>query len=173
MNDLKVPIFRYRPKFVHLTNEQFYEPEATDAKEGYDLSTSASSSSTNTITTSHTALNRLMQHDESVARSHLEASEGQHNGASTSKKSLKHSPSQHHYTNSSNLVTVMMDDKSHDTTDEHSFYMPLRRDIENGHHPMEYEEGKDLINLRQKLRQHVLIPPSHCRSIEPQGHPKS
>ena len=35
----------------------------------------------------------------------------------------------------------MMDEKSHDNED-HSFYMPLRRDIENGHHPIEYEEGK-------------------------------
>lgn len=32
----------------------------------------------------------------------------------------------------------MMDDKSHDIED-HSFYMPLRRDVENGHHPSEYE----------------------------------
>lgn len=79
-------------------------------------------------------------HDENVAKSHMEASEIHHNGASTSKKSLKHSLSTHqqHYTNSSNLVTVMMDEKSHDTED-HSFYMPLRRDLENGHHPMEYE----------------------------------
>lgn len=126
---------------MHLTNEQFYEPDPADVKDGiYDLSTTASSSTTNTITTSHTALNRLM-HDESAPRNHMEAPESHHNGASTSKKSLKQSPSQHHYTNSSNLVTVMMDDKSHDT-EEHSFYMPLRRDIENGHHPMEYEEGK-------------------------------
>lgn len=81
-----------------------------------------------------------MQHEDVAPRTHLEPSENHHNGASTSKKHLKHSPTQHHYTNSSNLVTVMMDDKSHDTED-HSFYMPLRRDIENGHHPMEYEEG--------------------------------
>lgn len=128
------------PKYVHLTNEQFYESDPADVKDGiYDLSTTASSSTTNTITTSHTVLNRLMHSDE---RNHAEAPESHHNGASTSKKSLKLSPPQHHYTNSSNLVTVMMDDKSHDTED-HSFYMPLRRDNnENGHHPMEYEEGK-------------------------------
>lgn len=90
-------------------------------------------------------------HDESTSKSHLEASENyHHNGASTSKKSLKHSPPQHHYTNSSNLVTVMMDDKSHDTED-HSFYMPLRRDIENGHHPAVEYEGKGSW-LRRLLR---------------------
>lgn len=136
----------FRPKYVHLTNEQFFETDTADIKDNiYDLSTNASSSSTtNTITTSQTALNRLM-HEENVAKSHMEASESHHNGASTSKKTLKHSPSQQqhqHYTNSSNLVTVMMDDKSHDTED-HSFYMPLRRDLDNGHHPMEYE-GNDI-----------------------------
>lgn len=105
------------------------------------MSSAPSSSTTNTITTSQTALSRLM-HDESTSKSNLEASENfHHNGASTSKKSLKHSPPQHHYTNSSNLVTVMMDDKSHDTED-HSFYMPLRRDVENGHHPAVEYEGK-------------------------------
>lgn len=82
-----------------------------------------------------------MQHDESETRNHFNASETLHNGASTSKKALKQSPPQHHFTNSSNLVTVLMDDKSHDT-EENSFYMPLRRDVENAHHPMEYEEGE-------------------------------
>lgn len=77
-------------------------------------------------------------HDEAALKNHADASELHHNGASTSKKLAKHSPQQHHFTNSSNLVTVMMDDKAHDTED-HSFYMPLRRDLENGHHPMEYE----------------------------------
>jgi hypothetical protein len=125
---------------VHLTNnDQFYENDTneTDKDNGiYDLSTSASSSTTNTITTSQTGL----MHDENAAKNHLEENQ-HHNGASTSKKTLKLSPPQHLYSNSSNLVTVMMDEKSHDT-EEHSFYMPLRRDIENGHHPMEFEEGK-------------------------------
>jgi uncharacterized protein (DUF952 family) len=131
----------FRPKYVHLTNEQFYEPDPVDVKDGiYDLSTtSASSSTTNTITTSHTALNRLML-DDSLAKSHLEAGENHHDGASTSKKSQKHSPPQHPFTNSSNLVTVMMDDKSHDNED-HSFYTPLRRDLENGQHPIAEYEG--------------------------------
>ena len=75
---------------------------------------------------------------DEASKNHLEASELHHNGASTSKKLAKHSPPQHHYTNSSNLVTVMMDEKAHDTED-HSFYMPLRRDLENGPHSMEYE----------------------------------
>lgn len=77
-------------------------------------------------------------HDEVASKNHLDVSETHHNGASTSKKTAKHSPAQHLYTNSSNLVTVMMDDKPHDSED-HSFYMPLRRDLENGHHPLEYE----------------------------------
>lgn len=147
----------FRPKYVHLSNEHFYETDVPDAKDGiFDLSTTASSSTTNTVTTSHNALTRLM-HDE--AKNHLDATESHHSAASTSKKSLKHSPSQHLYTNSSNLVTVMMDDKSHDN-EEHSFYMPLRRDIENGHHPMEYEEGNSaLINLIYKFRlQHARRP---------------
>lgn len=128
------------PKYVHLTNEQFYESEAPEVKDSiYDLST-ASSNTTNTITTSQTALNRLM-HDENAPKTLNDSSEIHQNGASTSKKSHKHSPIQHQYTNSSNLVTVMMDDKSHDTED-HSFYMPLRRDLENGAHPMEYEGSK-------------------------------
>lgn len=59
----------------------------------------------------------------------------------SSKKALKHSPLPHSFTNSSaqNLVTVMMDEKAHDTED-HSFYMPLRRG-ENGHNSAEYDEG--------------------------------
>lgn len=80
-------------------------------------------------------------HDENASKSVMNGSDIHQNGASTSKKSLKHSPAQHQYTNSSNLVTVMMDDKSHDNED-HSFYMPLRRDLENGTHPMEYEGSK-------------------------------
>lgn len=128
-----------RPKYVHLTNDQFYDSEAGDAtKDGiYDLSTTTSSSTTNTITTSQMAHNRLM-HDEVASKNHLDGSEVHHNGASTSKKSAKLSPAQQHYTNTANLVAVMMDDKAQDTED-HSFYMPLRRDLENGHHPMEYE----------------------------------
>lgn len=77
-------------------------------------------------------------HDENASRTALDSSDVHQTGASTSKKTLKHSPIQSHYTNSSNLVTVMMDDKSHDNED-HSFYMPLRRDLGNGTHPIEYE----------------------------------
>lgn len=144
ITQISLPLIACRPKYVHLTNEQFYEPEPAEVKDAiYDLSTSASSSTTNTTTTTQTALNRLM-HDESAGKSHLE-NEAHHNGASTSKKSQKHSPLLHHhhhhqphYTNSSNLVTVMMDEKSHDTED-HSFYLPLRRDAENGQLPLEFE----------------------------------
>lgn len=145
-----------RPKYVHLSNEQYYEAEAPDSKDGiYDLSTSASSSTTNTITTSQTALNRLI-HDESSARNHLESSEN-HNGASTSKK---HSP--HQYTNSSNLVTVMMDEKSHDPED-HSFYIPLRRDLENGHLQMEYDGSTSwfISRLTQLISGHLSDSTSH------------
>lgn len=127
---------------MHLTNnDQFYENDSNETGKDngiFDLSTSASSSTTNTITTSQTRLT----HDDIVTKNHLEDNQ-HHNGAGTSKKILKLSPPQHLYSNSSNLVTVMMDDKSHDT-EEHSFYMPHRRDIENGHNQMEFEEGKFL-----------------------------
>ncbi|CRK90913.1 CLUMA_CG004602, isoform A [Clunio marinus] len=144
--------FTRAPKYVHLTNEQFYEPEAVDGKDGiYDLSTTASSSTTNTLTTSHTALHRHIQ-DE--GKNHSETSENLHNGgASTSKKPLKHSPlphhhHHHHYTNTSNLVTVMMDEKSHDN-EEHSFYMPLRRD--NEQQQVEYDEDPSSQNVIPKV----------------------
>lgn len=64
--------------------------------------------------------------------------------ASTSRKShIKHSPLQNPFTSSSNLVTVMMDEnKPPNDIEDHSFYMPLRRD-ENGHiSAAEYDEGK-------------------------------
>jgi hypothetical protein len=62
------------------------------------------------------------------------------NGSLSKKAHHKNSPiSSHPYTNTSNLVSVMMDDKSHDIED-HSFYMPLRR-VENGHNSTEYDEG--------------------------------
>lgn len=81
-------------------------------------------------------------HDENGSKLAMNLVDNRNNGASTSKKSLKLSPSQHHFTNSSNIVAVMMDEKLHETED-HSFYMPppLRRDLENGHHSMDYEEG--------------------------------
>jgi hypothetical protein len=87
-------------------------------------------------------------HDEITSKTLHE--DHHHNGASTSKNSLNLSPPQHLYSNSSNLVTVMMDDKSHDT-EEHSFYMPIRRDTENGHNQLEYEEGKMVFSKAVKL----------------------
>lgn len=80
-------------------------------------------------------------HDENTSKNHHEENHHHHNGASTSKNTLNLSPPSHLYSNSSNLVSVMMDDKSHDT-EEHSFYMPIRRDNENGHNQIEFEEGK-------------------------------
>jgi hypothetical protein len=74
------------------------------------------------------------------------------NGASTSKKSHKQhsqSPLRHQFTNSSNLVTVMMDEKAQEAED-HSFYIPLRRD-ENGHHSAEYDEGMKFKMKAQKV----------------------
>jgi hypothetical protein len=161
-------LFR-RPKFVHLTNDQFFETDPVEVKDGiYDLSTAGSSNTTNTTTTTQTALNRLM-HDESVAKSHIDGGENHHNGASTSKKSQKHSPALHHqlqqhFTNSSSLVTVMMDEKSHDNED-HSFYMPLRRDAENGQHPIEFEGNivarDQPINPHHTLLSRLADPSSH------------
>lgn len=81
-------------------------------------------------------------HEDITQKSHHEEN-NHHNGAGTSKNSLNLSPPQHLYSNSSNLVTVMMDEKSHDT-EEHSFYMPMRHANENGHNQMEFEEGKSL-----------------------------
>lgn len=128
--------FVHRPKFVHLTNNEYYEHDSREAGKDngiFDLSTSASSATTNTITTAQTRL----RHDENISKNHHEE---HHNAASTSKSSLNLSPPQHIYSNSSNLVTVMMDDKSQHDTEDHSFYMPIRRDIDNGHQ-MEFEEG--------------------------------
>lgn len=88
-------------------------------------------------------------HDEQTPKSHHDM---HHNGATTSKRSQKHSPIQHHlhqphlYSTSSNLVTVMMDDKSSHDNEDHSFYMPSMRGavgggiaMENGH-PTDYED---------------------------------
>lgn len=59
-----------------------------------------------------------------------------------------------------------MDDKSHDTED-HSFYMPLRRDVENGHHPaVEYEgKGSDCDLLQMGNRENEIV----CAS-DPSSH---
>jgi hypothetical protein len=144
----------FSPKYVHLINEQFYDQHEGDVKDAvYDLSTTSSSASTiNPVTATasahhhlhsnhHHQLSRLMQHEDSLKSS----LENRLNGAaSTSRKSLKHSPLQHPYTNSSSLVTVMMDENkpTHDTDAERSFYMSMRHD-ENGHHSAaEYDEGK-------------------------------
>lgn len=58
----------------------------------------------------------------------------------------------------------MMDDKSHDTED-HSFYMPLRRDIENGHKTIEFEgtmSSKITLNARTPHQPiHVSDPSNH------------
>jgi hypothetical protein len=138
----------YSPKYVHLINQQYYDDDNNDTKEGaYDLSTSASSSSTiNPATASHpsSVLSRLIQ-DDNIAKNHIQDTHERLNGlGSSSKKTHKHSPLPHSFTNSSNLVTVMMDEKNHDS-DDHSFYMPLRRD-ENGHNA-DYDEGKPSQNL--------------------------
>lgn len=61
----------------------------------------------------------------------------------------------------------MMDDKSHDT-EEHSFYMPLRRDLENGHHhQMEFEEGKVLKSFVRSFLfiTHELLDPTNQKII--------
>lgn len=77
--------------------------------------------------------------DDNITKNHIQESQERLNGlASSHKKTHKHSPLPHSFTNSSNHVAVMMDEKNHDP-DEHSFYMPLRRD-ENGHNT-EYDEG--------------------------------
>lgn len=133
--------FARGPKYVHLINQQYYDDDNNDAKESaYDLSTSASSSSTiNPATASHpsSVLSRLIQ-DDNIAKNHIQDTHERLNGlGSSSKKTHKHSPLPHSFTNSSNLVTVMMDEKNHDS-DDHSFYMPLRRD-ENGHNA-DYDE---------------------------------
>lgn len=77
--------------------------------------------------------------------------------AGTSRKShLKHSPLQNPFTSSSNLVTVMMDENKppHDTED-HSFYMPLRRG-ENGHiSAAEYDEGKHCARANAKSEKNL------------------
>lgn len=154
----------HSPKFVHLINEQFYDQHDGDVKDGvYDLSTSSSSASTiNPVTAAtsahhhhqqnhhhhlhpnhHHHLSRLMQHEDSLKMQNS-LGERLNGAASTSRKSLKHSPLQHPYTNSSNLVTVMMDENkpTHESEAERSFYMALRHD-ENGHHSAaEYDEGK-------------------------------
>ena len=126
----------YSPKYVHLINQQFYDEGKESA---YDLSTTASSSSViNPIHNPSTALSRLMQ-DDNIPKNHISDDQGRLNGLPNSlKKTHKHSQLPHSFSNSSNLVTVMMDDKNHDS-DENSFYMPLRRD-ENGHNT-EYDEG--------------------------------
>lgn len=131
------------PKYVHLINQQYYDDDNEGKESAYDLSTSASSSNTtNPVTASHpsSVLSRLIQ-DDNIAKNHIQDTHERLNGlgSSSTKKINKHSPLPHSFTNSSNLVTVMMDEKNHDS-DEHSFYMPMRRD-ENGHNA-DYDEGK-------------------------------
>lgn len=151
---------KFSPKFVHLINEQFYDQNDGDVKDGvYDLSTTSSSSAStiNPVTAAtsahhhhhlhpnhHHHLSRLMQHEQDSLKIQNSLEERLNGAASTSRKSHKHSPLQHPYTNSSNLVTVMMDENkpTHDSEAERSFYMSLRHD-ENGHHSAaEYDEGK-------------------------------
>jgi hypothetical protein len=127
------------PKYVHLINEQFYDHDHHHDKESaYDLSTSAANSLNLAHSVNHT---RLCPEDAAKSRMH-EAQERLSDMAGTSKKSHKDSPLlQHPFTNSSNLVAVMMDDKPHGhEPDEHSFYMSMRRH-ENGHSSVEYDEG--------------------------------
>lgn len=136
----------YSPKYVHLINQQYYDEDNDPKESAYDLSTTASSSSSSTInpvTVQHhsTVLSRLIQDESAAIKNHIQDTQERLNGLGSSslKKTHKHSPLPHSFTNSSNLVTVMMDEKNHDS-DEHSFYMPPRRD-ENGHN-VEYDEGK-------------------------------
>lgn len=133
-------------------NEQYYDHHENDIKDSaYDLSTTSSTSTINPVTAtsngSHSNshhLSRLL-HEESIKQQQnaMDIQERLNGTASTSRKHLKHSPLQNPFTSSSSLVTVMMDENKppHDIED-HSFYMPLRRD-ENGHiSAAEYDEGK-------------------------------
>jgi transcriptional regulator of acetoin/glycerol metabolism len=132
-------------------NEQYFDHHENDIKDSaYDLSTTSSTSTINPVTAatsngSHSNshhLSRLL-HEESMKQNAMDIQERLNGAASTSRKILKHSPLQNPFASSSSLVTVMMDENKppHDIED-HSFYMPLRRD-ENGHiSAAEYDEGK-------------------------------
>ncbi len=141
-----------------MINEQFFEHPENEVKDSaYDLSmsTNSSTSTINSVTVSgangslsHHHLSRLMQ-EESMKQHQqnvMDIQERLNGVAGTSRKiHLKHSPLPNPFTSSSSLVTVMMDENKppHDTED-HSFYLPLRRD-ENGHiSAAEYDEGKAL-----------------------------
>lgn len=148
--------------------ENYYDHHENDIKDSaYDLSTTSSTSTINSVTaaasnglhSSNHHLSRLL-HEESLKQQHQNAMEIQErlNGvAGTSRKVHKHSPLQNPFTSSSSLVTVMMDENKppHDSED-HSFYMPLRRD-ENGHiSAAEYDEGKQSARARSESEKSLI-----------------
>ncbi|KAG5682740.1 hypothetical protein PVAND_012073 [Polypedilum vanderplanki] len=141
--------FPRAPKYVHLINEQFYDHEH-DKESAYDLSATAA----NTLNLAHSVnqLNRLCPTDDA---NKTRMPEAQDDIAGTSKKSIKDSSPplpNHPFSNSSNLVTVMMDEKQshHHDVEEHSFYMPMRRH-ENGHGSVEYDEDSPNHKLVPKI----------------------
>lgn len=141
--------FPRAPKYVHLINEQFFEHEQ-DKESAYDLSTSAA----NSLSLAHSVnLENAAAAAAAAAKSHMqEVHERLSDGAGTSKKSLKDSPIPNPFSShSSNLVTVMMDEKQHQhEPEEHSFYMPIRRH-ENGHASVDYEEDSPNQKLVPKI----------------------
>ena len=106
-----------------------YEPEIEQKNGPCDLSATATSTSSTTTTSQALMMHPGNLSETAAAAAHLEQQINGH----TSKKHMK-------YINSSlpnSLVTVMMDEKSHD--DEKSFYLPFK----NGE-PVEFDEGKAL-----------------------------
>lgn len=139
-----------RPKYVHLINEQFFD-QHNDAKDtAYDLSTTSLSSTIKPASSSDDSnqhLNRLIQHEDTLKLQNSIDERLNGMAVGTPRKIQKHSLLNHSFSASSNLVTVMMDEnKGANDIEDHSFYMPMRRE-ENA---PEYDEGKNYLKKLPK-----------------------